>query len=302
MTAESFLQRGIPAKRDCPLSALSSFRIGGTARVAVFPNTREQLLAALDLIRAEKEPFEVVGNASNLLFSDDTFEGTVLFTKHLRAFEFQNDRLIASAGTPLPTLALAAMHRGLSGAEFAQGIPGTLGGGIFMNAGAFGGCMADIAEWSEWYDCESGRVGRFCGAEQRFGTRTSVYEQNARLILLSACLRLSADEPQEICARMEAYRTRRAQTQPLEFPSAGSVFRHPPGTFAGKLIEDCGLKGTRIGGAEISPKHAGFIINRGGATAKDVADLIALIRDRVLRETGYLLECEIRFPGIGRQI
>lgn len=294
MTAEIFLERGIPAQELCPLAPLSSFRIGGQARIAVFPETREQLLTALRLVCSGRMPFDVVGNGTNLLFPDSIYEGVLVVTRRMRAIQPCGERLEASAGVPLPVLAAQALEAGLSGLEFAQGIPGTLGGGVFMNAGAFGGCMADVTEWSEWFDCGSGEVGRFAGTEQRFGTRTSIYEQEKRWILLGAGLRLTPGDPRAIRAKMEECHDRRRRTQPIELPSAGSVFRHPPGAFAGKLIEDCGLKGMRIGDAEVSQKHAGFIVNCGGATAKDVTDLIAHIRETVLRETGYRLECEVR--------
>lgn len=294
MEADVFLQNGIPAQALCPLAPLSSFHIGGAARTAVLPETREQLLRALELVRAARAPFDIIGNGTNLLFPDGIYEGVLLVTRRMRGAVFRGDGVTAAAGAPLPALAADAWRHGLSGLEFAQGIPGTLGGGVFMNAGAFGGCMADVTEWSEWFDCASGEVGRFFGAEQRFGTRTSIYEAEKRWILLGAGLRLTPGDPDAIRAKMEDCRMRRQRTQPLELPSAGSVFRHPPGAFAGKLIEDCGLKGTRIGGAEVSVKHAGFIVNRGGATAQDVTDLISYIRETVLRETGYRLECEVR--------
>lgn len=288
---------GVPVRRSCPLAPLSSFRIGGNAEIAVFPRTREQLLACLCAAREEKLPFETVGNGTNLLFPDGTYEGMIIFTKNLRDRSIEGDRLLASAGVPLPELALVAARSGLAGLEFAQGIPGTVGGGVFMNAGAYGGCMGEITVRSDWYDCETGTCGCFSGAEQRFGIRTSAYEQDSRYIILGAELCLHPDDPARIRARMESYREKRQATQPIGLPSAGSVFRHPPGTYAGKLIEDCGLKGTRVGGAEVSRKHAGFIVNRGGATAGDVLALIALIRERVLRETGYRLECEVRTVG-----
>lgn len=294
MTAADFLRRGISARDGCPLAPLSSFHIGGTAEVAVFPETAEQLARSLDLIRTADIPFDVIGNGTDLLFPDGVYHGILVLTRSMRDVTVEGDRMTALAGTPLPLLAVTAREHGLTGLEFAQGIPGTLGGGVFMNAGAFGGCMADVTEWSEWYDTERGEIGRFCGEAHRFGTRTSVYEQMPRYVLLRAGLRLTRGDPCEIAARMEDCRERRARTQPLELPSAGSVFRHPPGAFAGKLIEDLGLKGTRIGGAEVSCKHAGFIVNRGGATARDVRDLIALIRARVLDGTGYRLECEVR--------
>lgn len=297
MEADRFTKNGIPAQENCPLAPLSSFRIGGTARLALFPQTKAQLLTCLDLARRENIPFEIVGNGSNLLFPDGVYTGLMIFTRNLRAAELTGDTVTAEAGVPLPALAVEALRAGLSGLEFAQGIPGTVGGGVFMNAGAFGGCMADVTAWSEWYDCESGETGRFEGDSQRFGIRTSIYEREKRYILLGAGLKLRADDPNAIRARMEDFRDRRRRTQPIELPSAGSIFRHPPGAYAGRLIEDCGLKGTRIGGAEVSAKHAGFIVNMGGATAGDVADLIALIRERVERQTGYRLECEIRTVG-----
>lgn len=294
MTAADFLRQGISAQDGCPLAPLSSFRIGGTAEVAVFPETAEQLARSLELICMADVPFDVIGNGTDLLLPDGTYRGVLVVTRSMRGVAVEGDCMTALGGTPLPLLAVTAQAHGLSGLEFAQGIPGTLGGGVFMNAGAFGGCMADVTEWSEWYDTESGETGRFCDEAHRFGTRTSVYEQTSRYVLLRAGLRLTRDDPCEIAARMEDYRARRARTQPLELPSAGSVFRHPPGAFAGKLIEDLGLKGTRIGGAEVSRKHAGFIVNQGGATAQDVRDLIGLIRARVLDGTGYRLECEVR--------
>lgn len=297
MDADVFLQNGIPAQALCPLAPLSSFHIGGAARTAVLPETREQLLRALELVRAARAPFDIIGNGTNLLFPDGIYEGVLLVTRRMRGAVFRGDGVTAAAGEPLPALAADAWRHGLSGLEFAQGIPGTVGGGVFMNAGAFGGCMADVTAWSEWYDCESGETGRFEGDSQRFGIRTSIYEREKRYILLGAGLKLRADDPNAIRARMEDFRDRRRRTQPIELPSAGSIFRHPPGAYAGRLIEDCGLKGTRIGGAEVSAKHAGFIVNMGGATAGDVADLIALIRERVERQTGYRLECEIRTVG-----
>lgn len=290
-------ESGVPVRRNCPLAPLSSFRIGGTAEIAAFPQTRGQLLACLCAAREERLPFETVGNGTNLLFPDGIYPGMIIFTKGVRDRSIEGTCVRASAGVPLPELARAAAKEGLSGLEFAQGIPGTVGGGVFMNAGAYGGCMGEITVRSEWYDCETGSCGYFAGAEQRFGTRTSMYEQNSRYIILGAELCLHPNDPARIRARMEAYREKRHATQPVDLPSAGSVFRHPPGTYAGKLIEDCGLKGTRVGGAEVSQKHAGFIVNRGGATAGDVLALIGLIRERVLRETGYRLECEVRTVG-----
>ena len=164
-----------------------------------------------------------------------------------------------------------------------------------MNAGAYGGCMADICESSEYYDMKTGKTVTLVGAEHAFANRSSFYQKNPNAIVLSATLALREGHGEEIYALMRDYAERRRKTQPLEYPSAGSVFKRPEGYFAGKLIEDCGLKGTRIGGAEVSVKHAGFIVNRGCATAEDVKCLVELIKERVQNAFGVLLECEIRF-------
>ncbi len=287
--------KGILCEEDCLLSCKSSFRIGGPAGLACFPKCREELIELLSLLTAEHADFLVIGKGSNVVFDDRGYHGAVIFTEGCRALRIEGERLLADAGAPLYALAAAARDASLAGLEFAAGIPGTLGGAVLMNAGAFGGCMADVCLSSSYFDRETNRIGVFCGAEQNFSNRTSIYEKEARYTVLGAELVLAPEAPEAIAARMSEFAARRAASQPLELPSAGSVFRRPVGHFAGKLIEDCGLKGTRIGGAEVSQKHAGFIVNRGGATAADVRALTALIRDRVLAETGVELTCEIRF-------
>ncbi len=286
---------GIRVEQSCPLSAHSTFQIGGNADIALFPSDRTQLLAALRRLRAREIPFLVLGNAGNVVFSDEGFRGAVLFTGGCRRLTPTADGFEADAGLALSTLAIAARDAALTGAEFAHGIPGTVGGGVFMNAGAFGGCMADICVTSSYYDPVTDTCGTFTGTEHAFGNRTSIYEKNPHLVILGATVRLQPGEREAISSRMQELMTRRRTTQPLEYPSAGSVFKRPEGHFAGKLIEDCGLKGYRVGGAEVSQKHAGFIINRGGATARDVRTLVAHIQKTVLDATGVTLECEIRF-------
>ncbi len=290
-----FVRAGVCAKTEYPLSGCSGFRIGGNAKLALFPGNREEMLLALETVASRGMRFLVIGNASNVVFSDDGFDGVVIFTGAWRACTLEDGRMQVSAGTSLLTVATEAKRAGLSGVEFAYGIPGTLGGAVFMNAGAFGGSVSDVCETSEYFDTVSGKIGVFSGAEQRFGNRTSIYATNPHYAILGATLVLHPDEETAIDARMRDYLARRRATQPLEYPSAGSVFKRPEGHFAGKLIEDCGLKGTRIGGAEVSLKHAGFIINRGGATARDVRELTELIQKRVEAEFGVSLECEIRF-------
>lgn len=286
---------GIETVRELSLAAHSSFRIGGSARLACFPRTREELLACLRLAREGGVTPTVIGNASNVVFPDEGLDGLVIFTEKCRQIRVEGETLYADAGATLASLAQIAKDAELSGLAFAAGIPGTLGGAVLMNAGAYGGCMADICSASDFYDTESDTVGSFLGEEQAFSNRTSVYEKNPRYVILGATLVLQRGVRVEIEAQMRELAARRRASQPLELPSAGSVFKRPEGHFAGKLIEECGLKGMRVGGAEVSQKHAGFIVNRGGATAADVRALVELIRERVLGETGVELECEIRF-------
>lgn len=286
---------GVRVERSYPLAPHTSFRIGGRARMAAFPKNREELLLTLKALCDVGVRYTVIGCASNVVFSDEGYDGVVIFTGAWRACCVNGNELFVSAGTPLLTVATEARRQGLAGAEFAYGIPGTLGGAVFMNAGAFGGAMSDICVQSEYFDGLSGEIAVVRGPDHRFGHRTSIYEKNPHYTVLGATLRLVPDEFDAIDARMKEYLSRRKSTQPLEYPSAGSVFKRPEGYFAGKLIEDCGLKGTRIGGAQVSEKHAGFIVNRGGATARDVRELVELIRTRVYDQFGVTLECEIRF-------
>ena len=285
---------GIAYEEHCPLSPRGSFRIGGTAALAVFPQSREQLIRSLLLTRDAGCPYAVVGKGSNLLYPDGEYAGTVIFTGGVRELRVCGTGITASAGLSLPALALRARDAALTGLEFAAGIPGTLGGAVFMNAGAFGGCMEQVVLRSEFWDARDGCCGCLEGGAQEFSVRSSIYMREARYTILGAVLELREGNREEIGSRMEDYRRRRSAAQPLGLPNAGSIFRHPPGHFAGRLIEDCGLKGVCVGGAAVSEKHAGFIVNRGGATAHDVLALIDLIRERVLRQTGIALECELR--------
>lgn len=287
-------ERGIEFRTDLELKPYSTLRIGGSVALAVFPKTREQLIGALEIVSREGGRYAVVGKGSNLLFPDGVYQGTFIFTSRATSVSFCGDTVTALSGVALPTLASRAARASLSGLEFASGIPGTVGGAVLMNAGAFGGEMAQVTVSSEYWDAQAARCGRFEGAEQKFGVRTSVYAGQPRYTVLSATLRLRKGDPTEIRARMEEYRKRRCATQPLELANAGSIFKHPQGHFAGKLIEECGLKGTRVGDAEVSEKHAGFIVNRGQATAADVKALISLIQEQVMHRFGVFLETELR--------
>ena len=288
-------QNNVKALPDCPLDAHSSFRVGGRAALAAFPDTREGMIATLRLASERGIRTVVIGNASNVVFSDEGFDGLVVFTCAYRTASVDGCVLTASCGTPLARLATIAASNGLAGAEFLHGIPGTVGGAVFMNAGAFEGSVSQLCTQSVYWDRERCEVGCFAGDAHSFGNRTSIYEQNDRYILLEASFLLTEGVEEEIRARMAEFGERRRASQPLEYPSAGSVFKRPVGHFAGKLIQDCDLKGYSIGGAQISQKHAGFIINTGGATSADISALVQYIQQTVLDRTGVKLECEIRF-------
>ena len=292
---EFFTGLGVCAKRNEPLAPHSSFRIGGAARLALFPKNRDEMILCLQRLSAQQMRYLVIGNASNVLFSDDGFDGAVIFCGEWRESSLEGTELTASVGVSLASLASQAQKASLSGLEFAHGIPATVGGAVFMNAGAYGGTIADVCVRSEYFDPSDGFCHILNGAEHLFGYRDSFYKRHPSLVILSATFSLVPDDGEAVMGRMKDYMQRRRASQPLELPSAGSVFKRPEGYFAGKLIEDAGLKGVSIGGAEVSEKHAGFIVNRGGATASDVRALVELIRERVMRSFGVELECEIRF-------
>ncbi len=297
---EALRAQGITVRENCLLSVYSSFRVGGVARAIALPDTRERLLETLNLARASGIRFSVFGNASNVVFADDGYNGLVIFTGECKSYYLHDGCIYADAGLSLGKLAMLACERNLSGGEFLFGIPGTVGGGVFMNAGAFGGSMADICIASDYWNAETGEVCRLLGADHAFGYRTSAYEAHPEWVLLGAYFSFEFGDATDIRARMEDYLGRRRTTQPLEYPSAGSVFKRPEGHFAGKLIEDCGLKGCTVGGAQVSVKHAGFIVNVGGATAADIRALVSHIQRTVESATGVSLECEIRFVPSGK--
>ena len=292
---EFFVQAGVRCKKNEPLAPHSSFRIGGAAELALFPESRDEMMLCLSALSAQNIKYAVIGNASNVVFPDEGIGGAVVFCGGWKELSIEGNTMTVSAGVSLAMAAAEAQRAGLAGLEFAHGIPATVGGAVVMNAGAFGGSMADVCVKTAYFDPADGKCHTLCGADHAFAYRNSIYKQRPQYTVLSATFALTPDDGDAIAARMKDYIERRRSTQPLEFPSAGSVFKHPVGHFAGKLIEDAGLKGTRIGGAEVSEKHAGFIINRGDATARDVRELVALIKLRVFERFGVELECEICF-------
>ena len=286
---------GVDWEQNSPLSKHSSFRIGGAADLALFPRSSDALCQTLSLLRENDIPTMVIGNGSNVVFSDDGYRGAVVFTGKCRKIKIDGDIVYADTGVSLSALASAVRDESLSGLEFAFGIPGTLGGAIYMNAGAYGGAISDVCVTSKYYDLEKGQIYTLTGSEHHFDYRKSIYQKHPERVILGSTLKLKKGIRKVITEEMRAYWDKRRITQPLEQPNAGSVFKRPEGHFAGKLIEDCGLKGLTVGGAQVSTKHAGFIVNIGGATCEDVKRLIEQIQTTVLQQTGIELECEIKF-------
>jgi len=282
-------------RRDVPMRELTTFRLGGPADLVVFARGGEEVRLAAGAAEARGVPFYVIGNGSNLIVRDGGIRGLVIVIgAEMAEISLEGTALTAGAGIPLTELAWEAVRRGLMGMEWACGIPGTLGGACAMNAGAYGGEMKQILRSVRYI--ERGEISETPARKEELGYRVSPYCAPGRIVL-SATLALSPDDG-GAADRQKDYLARRAAKQPLELPSAGSVFKRPPGRFAGALIEGAGLKGTRVGGAEVSEKHAGFIVNRGGATAGDVLRLIEFIQERVLAAYGVELQCEQKIIGV----
>ena len=276
-----------------PMAAHTTFRIGGPARRFARPRRPEELSALLELAGERRWPVLLVGNGSNLLVSDRGLDRLVIHTGALERIARTGENVLRSgAGAGLARLASFALREGLTGLEFAHGIPGSLGGAVCMNAGAYGGEMRQVVTrvWA-WFPGEGTAV---LGPEALgFGYRHSVFSEKPGAVL-EAEVTLAPGDPAAIRETMEDLSRRRREKQPLELPSAGSTFKRPEGRFAGALIQQCGLKGARVGGAQVSPKHAGFVVNTGGATCADVRALIELVRARVREETGVDLEPEVK--------
>lgn len=284
---------GCEARKNEPMSKHTSFKIGGNADAYIKVNNLSKLSAILKECQDSDVDYMILGNGSNLLVSDEGIRGAVIrLDGDFRKITLVDDTTIfCGAGATLAYLCKFALNCGLTGLEFAWGIPGTVGGAVFMNAGAYDGEMKDVVH-SVSHISPRGEIGRTEKDDLDFGYRTSVYRSN-NMIITGVTLKLKKGNPDEIRAKMDDYMSRRSTKQPLEYPSAGSVFKRPEGNFAGALIEQCGLKGKSCGGAQVSEKHAGFIINKSNATAKDVRDLIGEIKKTVSDKTGYNLECEL---------
>ena len=278
-----------------PMMKHTSFRAGGAARWFAVPETAEELNAVLAACRKADTPWYVIGNGSNLLVSDKGFPGVIISTDKFDRLEVNGTEITVGAGVMLSKLANTAYKAGLTGLEFAAGIPGTVGGACVMNAGAYGSEMINVLK-SVTVLTPEGTVETLPAEKLELGYRTSVIPKKGYLVL-EAVMSLTEGNMEESKALMDDLAFRRKDKQPLEFPSAGSTFKRPAGHFAGKLIEDCGLKGFTVGGAQVSEKHAGFVINKGGATASDIYNLCKEVEKRVKAEFGVSLEMEVKLLG-----
>ena len=293
------VQQVLPPKQVLlqePMSRHTTFKIGGPADCLIFPASLEDAVAVFKLIRRYQVPVTVLGNGSNVLVFDKGIRGAVVkFNSPYASVRQEGTHLFAGAGAALKDISLYAAHCGLTGMEFAVGIPGSIGGAVFMNAGAYDGEIKTVVESVTAVSLE-GEIIRYGREEIEFGYRHSVFQANNQAIC-EVELALSAGELTVIEDRMENLTERRESRQPLEMPSAGSTFKRPEGYFAGTLIEQTGLKGFKVGGAQISLKHAGFVVNSGGATAQDVLDLIKEVQNRVYQAHGVKLFPEVRMLG-----
>lgn len=271
------------------------FKVGGPADIFLTPKSIEQLSETVKICKQNNIPYLIIGNGSNLLVKDGGIRGVVITLTKLNNMQWKGNFIKAEAGVLLKEVSDRALENSLTGFEFASGIPGSVGGAVFMNAGAYDGEIKNVILEAEVLD-EEGNVIVLNRDELELGYRTSrVMKDN--LVVLSAIFQLELGEKEAIQSRVDELTAKREEKQPLEYPSAGSTFKRPEGYFAGKLIQDAGLKGYSVGGAAVSEKHSGFVINKGGATAKDILELIKYIQDEVYKQFGVELHTEVRILG-----
>lgn len=284
----------ITYEHDAPLSRHTSFRIGGPARRMAFPKDGSQMVLLIEAARTCGARPLVIGNGTNLLFPDEGVDRLVVNTRDMSGVTLDAEgRVAAEAGASLSRVAVFAQQHGLAGLEFAHGIPGSVGGGVCMNAGAYGDEMAQVIDSVTVLFPDEGIKTLSC-ADMAFGYRHSLLMEHPGAVVLHAEFALEKDDSAAIRSRMDDLMSRRRASQPLEYPSAGSTFKRPEGYFAGRLIEEAGCKGLTVGGAQVSEKHAGFVINVGGATCADVLALMAEVQRRVKERSGVTLEPEVR--------
>lgn len=283
-------QHNIEYQENGKTNRIVSFRIGGKAKIIVFPETTEHLVKILNFIKEEKHI--VLGNGTNCFFSDSFYDGIVIVTSKISKVLCENNFIVAQTGACCGEICALALEKSLTGLEFAFGIPGTVGGCVTMNASAYEHSFSQIVSECEAFDYETGKIIKLSNKECCFFKKKSVFSSK-KLCLLSASLKLEIGDKKSILEKMQNYLNRRKKSQPLDKPSAGSTFIRPKTGYASQLIDKCGLKGYSIGGAQVSKKHAGFIINTGGATSKDVIDLIEFVKNRVYDTFGVMLKEEI---------
>ena len=278
-----------------PMSAHSSFRIGGPARVIAYPQDVTSFSRLCSILKEHHIAPFILGNGTNILFPDEGLQNLFLVsTENLqKIFLLPDGAIYAEAGVSLARLSMFAQENGLKGLEFASGIPGTIGGGCIMNAGAYGGELKDVIESVVFLYVPDQGLYEMLNADCGFGYRQSVFQKTGGCLILSAVFRLEPDDPEAISARMRELGEKRRAKQPLDLPSAGSAFRRPEGHYAAALIEEAGLKGFRVGNAQVSEKHAGFVVNLGGATSHEVYDLMMEVRSTVYQKSGVTLEPEV---------
>lgn len=280
-------------KYNEPMSKHTTFKVGGIADTYITVNSKEKLLKVLELLKNEK--ITIIGNGSNLLVTDKGIRGIVL-KYSANNCSINGKTVTVESGMTNARLANILLKQNLTGYEFAAGIPGTIGGAIVMNAGAYGREMKDVVESTEFIDLETNKIVTLKNEEQEFEYRKSIF-QNKKCIILSTILKLEKGNPEEIEEKMKEYAEKRRSTQPLDMPSAGSTFKRGNGFITAKLIDEAGLKGYSIGGAQVSTKHAGFIVNKGNAKAKDIIELIKYIQDEIYKKFGEKIEPEIKIIG-----
>jgi len=276
-----------------PMAPYTSFRIGGAADFYIEPRSCGALRSVFRFAREFGIKTQMIGRGSNLLISDAGFRGAMVSTASLKELTRNKNVITAGAGVSLTALAKFACDASLAGLAFAHGIPGSVGGAVFMNAGAYGGEMAQVVLESTYYDTQNDTFGTLTAEEHSFAYRHSIYKEHPEWVILASSFRLSDGDSEKIHSEMEELMRRRIEKQPLEYPSAGSTFKRYPGYFTGQLIEEAGLKGLSVGGAKVSEKHAGFVINAGGASAADVLTLIGMIQKKIYRLHGIKIEPEI---------